>query len=81
MKSFDESHKILFGKIDPDNTLSRVRCALSFLWNEKEKDGLDKVAGDYTYEELIGTLLHAEASELERQTANSYIDELESRGG
>jgi hypothetical protein len=78
MKSFDESQKILFGTIDPENTLQRVQAALQFLWEEKEKDGLDKVAGDFTYEELISALLHAEASELERRELSKYIDDLES---
>lgn len=76
MKDFDESHKILFEPIDPEDTLRRVRGALHFLWKEKEKRGLDKVAGDYTYEELISALLHAEASELERRRMSGEYDDI-----
>jgi hypothetical protein len=76
MKDFDESHKICFGAIDTEKTLDLVRLALDFLWKEKRKAGLDKVAGDYTYEELISALLHAEASELARQNIEQMYDDL-----
>lgn len=75
MRDFDESHKILFGTISVENTLARVQSALHFLWKEDKKAGLDKVAGDLTYEELISALLHAEQSELERQALEREFDE------
>ena len=79
MRDFDESHKICFGTISVENTLDRVRVALDFLWKEKKKAGLDKVAGDFTYEELIAALLHAEKSELARQELEAQYDELVER--
>ena len=79
MKDFDESNKVNFGTISVENTLGRVQAALSYLWKEKKKAGLDKVAGDLTYEELISALLHAEKSELERQFLEDQYENLAER--
>jgi|GEM_PF-6680313 len=76
MKDIDESNRALFGTPNTDHSLDKIRAALHFLWNEKRKAGLDCVAGAFTYEELIQTLLHAEASELERQAMEHDYDEL-----
>src|SRR5262245_6823555 len=42
--------------------LARVRVALDFLRSDTERSIYDKVAGDYDYRELIGTLICAEAA-------------------
>ena len=42
--------------------LARVRVALDFLHNDTQRSIHDKVAGDYDYSELIGTLICAEAA-------------------
>lgn len=79
MKDLTEDHKVLFGNVSVDNTLERVQVALDFLWKERHKSIHDKVAGDFDYEELIGVLLHAEKSELERQELIVQYDRLVER--
>jgi hypothetical protein len=62
---------------------SYVDVALKFLWEDEERSIHDKVAGDYDYEELIGTLIAAKAriSELEsdRDWLQTRVDEYQSR--
>lgn len=60
-----------------------VDVALKFLREDEERSIHDKVAGDYDYEELLGTLIAAKAriSELEsdRDSLRTEVDEYQSR--
>ena len=65
MKDLKREHQSLF-RPESSDALERVRVALDFLWDDTQRSIHDKVAGDYDYEELIGTLLSAQAALTER---------------
>jgi hypothetical protein len=60
-------------RVNLSEALPRVRVALDFLWKDSERSIHDKVAGDrergYDYEELLATLLCAEAALVEAAEA------------
>ena len=72
----------LFG-VDPCSAGDYVDVALKFLWEDEERSIHDKVAGDYDYEELIGTLIAAKdrISELEsdRDHYQAMVDDYQGR--
>jgi hypothetical protein len=59
MKDLSEKHKSNFG-VAASDALKRVRVALDFLWKDKKHSIHDKVAGDFSYEELLAALIAAE---------------------
>lgn len=71
MKDLSPKCKNLFF-LDSSDALRQIRLALDCLWNDKMHTIHDRVADDYCYEELIGTLLSADAAivELKQEIAN-----------
>jgi hypothetical protein len=75
MKSFDKTMLNLFPTVnDPYKALRCIEVALDFLFEDKEKALDDKVVGDYSFEELVGTLLFAKES---LKTYTEYASQLE----
>jgi len=58
MKDLNETHTNLF-LADPAKAVSNIDTALKFLFADTVHGMNDKVAGDYTYEELVDALLSA----------------------
>ena len=73
MKDLNRDNKSLF-RPNSSDALVRVQATLDFLWDERQRSMHDKVAGDCDYEELIGTLLCAEAA-LKEYEENTPEDE------
>ena len=74
MKGIPSEHYETLFQINESDALAHIECALQFLKNDNDKKGLDKVVGDYTYEELIATLLE---SELAIKSHVAHIKDLE----
>jgi hypothetical protein len=73
MKSFNKTMVNLFKVRDCDfyEAIRLVELTLEFLFEDQELEMDDTVAGSWTYEELIGTLLTAKANlELGRDLSN-----------
>lgn len=73
MKSFNKTMVNLFKvrDCDFDEAIRLVDLTLEFLFEDQELEMDDTVAGSWTYEELIGTLLTAKANlELGRDLSN-----------
>jgi len=53
--------KVFLPDDSEEETLPRIAAALAFIFGDSSRSIHDKVAGDYDFEELVGTLLSAEA--------------------
>lgn len=73
MKDLKKEHQSLF-RADGADALKRVRAALEHLWDDTQRSIHDKIAGDYDYEELIGTLLCAQVALSEQSEPSNNED-------